>query len=330
MKSGFTIGLQRFLSQTFLVLWYLMFTNFALIIKTIFINSIESSPVTDSLPPSSLSPTYHLQSPSITSSRLQLSSTSSIRLQFPSVTGFRHPTPLTPVLSAPSIVSSCIPTQTMCSGGNEDDNITIIGTIALICLLLISVVTITIITLLWRRRRQGKSNLVDNVAYNCHECEIKENKMATSHGVKEVSMNADYEYILSTPKQDPVNIATSTNDAYNITNFHAVVTDVNVAYGATCTSPRFTESTTQDIPTSANEAYITTDISISDNPAYVAVTAITDDTLENNTCLPSRPRESAQDIPTSPNEAYITTDISTTDNPAYIAVTDDNLEYDYI
>lgn len=104
--------------------------------------------------------------------------------------------------------------------------------------------------------------------------------MVTYQGAKEVSMNADYDYILSLSlKENFVDIATSANDAHNIANCHTVndvITDINVAYGATG-MPATSREPAQYIPTSANEAYISTDVSTSDNPAYAAVT---DDSFE--------------------------------------------------
>lgn len=176
----------------------------------------------------------------------------------------------TPLISdsLPTTLSSCGPTQTMCSSKREDDNIVdktlIIGVVTSTCILLIMTTAVVISTvLLWlKKKKKSKPYLVDNVAYNCHKCEVKAREFVT-HSVDE-----GYETIT---RENAVDIATTANDAYNITNYtpaEDVMTEINAAYGVAGLPSSLAEN--EDIPTSANEAYVTTDIETLENPAYVA------------------------------------------------------------
>ena len=64
-------------------------------------------------------------------------------------------------------------------------NSPVIGTVVSVCLLLIIATAAVILVLMWVRRRKGKTELADNVAYNSHssECEIKPDANAAYHTV---------------------------------------------------------------------------------------------------------------------------------------------------
>ena len=97
-------------------------------------------------------------------------------------------------------------------------------------LLLVFIVSITVILLCLRQRWRRKTpQLTDNVAYNIHNHDIK----------------------------------TDTNEAYGtVDNNDVLATATNPAYATTSGSGE------RDIHTATNEAYISTDFSTSDNPAY--------------------------------------------------------------
>ena len=102
-----------------------------------------------------------------------------------------------------------------------------------ICLLLLTATIVLALVLLCLRRRKHKPEIVDNVAYNCHECEI----------------------------------STTDNAAYDdITN--RIVTATNAAASVPSTSGE----NDVDIATSKNAAYIPTNIAISVNADYEPVT----------------------------------------------------------
>ena len=100
-------------------------------------------------------------------------------------------------------------------------------------LLLVFIVSITVILLCLRQRWRRKTpQLTDNVAYNIHNHDIK----------------------------------TDTNEAYGtVDNNDVLATATNPAYATTSGSGE------RDIHTATNEAYISTDFSTSDNPAYAPV-----------------------------------------------------------
>ena len=103
------------------------------------------------------------------------------------------------------------------------------------------IVTITTILLCLKQRRRRKiPQLIDNVAYNIHNHDIK----------------------------------TDTNEAYGtVDNNDVLATATNPAYATTSGSGE------RDIHTATNEAYISTDFSTSDNPAYAPVEEIRGSTL---------------------------------------------------
>ena len=100
-------------------------------------------------------------------------------------------------------------------------------------LTLIIATAVVILVLLWLRRRKGKNELADNVAYNSHssECEIKTDANAAYHTVSNddviTATNVAYAAVPSTSGDDNVDIVTSTNEAYVPTG---IATSVNVSY----------------------------------------------------------------------------------------------------
>ena len=121
----------------------------------------------------------------------------------------------------------------------------------------VSVALLTIISAAllvgWFRKRKGKqTKLVDNVAYNTHDCEIK----------------------------------TGTNEAYNAVDTN-IITATNAAYADTSVQSKQTGAV--NITTTTNEAYVATGVTLSVNPVYetvqtdddnTTVTAEADTTLE--------------------------------------------------
>ena len=98
-----------------------------------------------------------------------------------------------------------------------------------LAILTVSVLSIIMILCLKRWRRRKTPQLTDNVAYNIHNHDIK----------------------------------TDTNEAYGtVDNNDVLATATNPAYATTSGSGE------RDIHTATNEAYISTDFSTSDNPAY--------------------------------------------------------------
>ena len=99
-------------------------------------------------------------------------------------------------------------------------------------LIIISATLLVVILLLWfRKERRKQTKLVDNVAYNIHDCEIKNDA----------------------------------NEAYNAVETN-VITTTNAAY--TATSVQSTQMSVVDVTTVTNEAYLAAGFSSSTNPAY--------------------------------------------------------------
>ena len=105
----------------------------------------------------------------------------------------------------------------------------IIGVVSALSLVILTISVLSVLLVLWRRHRKRK----------------------TPSPTENVAYNIHNDEI----KTDP-------NEAYGTVDSDVVAT-TNPAYVTTSGSGE------RDIPTSTNEAYISTDISTSDNPAYV-------------------------------------------------------------
>ena len=192
---------------------------------------------------------------------------------------------------------------------------------------------LSVLLALWvRRRGRRRSKITDDVAYKIHDHEVKTNGNEVYRKVGDgvVIMNPAS---FTTSEPEKGEIATSSNEAYVSTDIsitdnpayvtsssksgkYKISTSPNEAYISTG-NPAYvaTSESKGRISTSPNAAYISTNISTSDNPAYVTAS----DSGKGG-------------ISTTPNEAYTSTDVSTSDNPAYVPAEScrtNTLVYDY-
>ena len=98
-----------------------------------------------------------------------------------------------------------------------------------VCFLLLTATIVLILALLWVRRRKHKPEIVDNVAYNCHEREINTTDNAAYHAITNriVTATNAAASVPSTSGENDVDIVTSTNAAYIPTN---IAVSVNADY----------------------------------------------------------------------------------------------------